>query len=50
VSKRADLLVARRHPFGVRAQIAPDVQPIYSGYYIWRGTPNEADLASETLA
>lgn len=34
---------------GVRAQIAPDVQPIYSGYYIWRGAPNEADLAPQTL-
>jgi len=33
----------------VRAQVAPDVQPIYSGYYIWRGTPNEADLAADTL-
>ena len=29
----------------VRAQMAPEVQPIYSGYYIWRGAPNEADLA-----
>ena len=27
-----------------------EVQPIYSGYYIWRGAPNEADLAPETLA
>jgi 2-polyprenyl-6-methoxyphenol hydroxylase-like FAD-dependent oxidoreductase len=35
---------------GVRAQVAPDVQPIYSGYYIWRGAPNEADLSPETLA
>ena len=34
---------------GVRAQVAPQVQPIYSGYYIWRGAPNEADLAPETL-
>jgi 2-polyprenyl-6-methoxyphenol hydroxylase-like FAD-dependent oxidoreductase len=33
----------------VRAQVAPQVQPIYSGYYIWRGAPNEADLAPETL-
>ena len=33
----------------VRAQVAPDVQPIYSGYYIWRGAPNEADLAPQTL-
>jgi 2-polyprenyl-6-methoxyphenol hydroxylase-like FAD-dependent oxidoreductase len=29
----------------VRAQIMPDVQPIYAGYYIWRGTANEADLS-----
>jgi 2-polyprenyl-6-methoxyphenol hydroxylase-like FAD-dependent oxidoreductase len=34
---------------GVRAQVAPEVQPIYAGYYIWRGTPNEADLTSGTL-
>jgi 2-polyprenyl-6-methoxyphenol hydroxylase-like FAD-dependent oxidoreductase len=34
---------------GVRALVAPQVQPIYSGYYIWRGAPNEADLAPETL-
>jgi len=33
----------------VRAQVAPEAQPIYSGYYIWRGAPNEADLAAETL-
>ena len=33
---------------GVRAQVAPQIQPIYSGYYIWRGAPNEADLAAET--
>jgi len=33
----------------VRAQMAPDVQPIYAGYYIWRGAPNEADLEPETL-
>src|SRR5579864_8757837 len=34
----------------VRAQMAPEVQPIYAGYYIWRGAPNEADLAPDTLA
>ena len=34
---------------GVRAQVAPDLQPIYAGYYIWRGAPNEADLAPQTL-
>ena len=33
----------------VRAQMAPDVQPVYAGYYIWRGSPNEADLAPKTL-
>ncbi len=32
----------------VRAQMAPEIQPIYAGYYIWRGAPNEADLAPET--
>ena len=35
---------------GVRAQVAPEVQPIYSGYFSWRGTANEADLAPETHA
>ena len=25
------------------------MQPIYSGYYIWRGAPNESDLSPETL-
>jgi 2-polyprenyl-6-methoxyphenol hydroxylase-like FAD-dependent oxidoreductase len=34
----------------VRAQVAPEVQPIYAGYYIWRGAPDEADLAPSTLA
>jgi 2-polyprenyl-6-methoxyphenol hydroxylase-like FAD-dependent oxidoreductase len=33
----------------VRAGLAPDLQPIYAGYYIWRGAPNEADLAPQTL-
>ena len=35
---------------GVRAAIQPDVQPIYAGYYIWRGAPNEADLSPRALA
>jgi len=34
---------------GVRAAILPDVQPIYAGYYIWRGAPNEADLSRRAL-
>jgi 2-polyprenyl-6-methoxyphenol hydroxylase-like FAD-dependent oxidoreductase len=29
--------------------MAPEVQPIYAGYYIWRGAPNEADLSPKTL-
>ncbi len=33
----------------VRSQVAPELQPIYAGYFIWRGAPNEADLAPETL-
>jgi 2-polyprenyl-6-methoxyphenol hydroxylase-like FAD-dependent oxidoreductase len=33
----------------VRAQLAPDVRPSYAGYYIWRGAPNESDLAPQTL-
>jgi 2-polyprenyl-6-methoxyphenol hydroxylase-like FAD-dependent oxidoreductase len=33
----------------VRGQMAPEVQPIYAGYYIWRGAPNEADLSPKML-
>ena len=33
----------------VRGQIMPQVQPIYAGYYIWRGTANEADLSPRAL-
>src|SRR5262249_45372914 len=41
----ADLLVgADGIRSSVRAQVAPEIQPIYSGYYIWRGAPKEADL------
>jgi 2-polyprenyl-6-methoxyphenol hydroxylase-like FAD-dependent oxidoreductase len=32
----------------VRAQVAPELQPVYAGYYIWRGTPHEADLSEQT--
>jgi 2-polyprenyl-6-methoxyphenol hydroxylase-like FAD-dependent oxidoreductase len=34
----------------VRAAVAPEVQPLYAGYYIWRGAAKEADLAAATLA
>jgi 2-polyprenyl-6-methoxyphenol hydroxylase-like FAD-dependent oxidoreductase len=48
-SERADILIGGDGiRSSVRAQVAPAVQPIYSGYYIWRGTPNEADLRPET--
>ena len=48
-SERADLLVAcDGFRSSVRGQLAPEVQPIYSGYYIWRGAPNESDLSPET--
>ena len=33
----------------VRGQVAPELQPNYAGYYIWRGAPNEADLSPQTL-
>jgi 2-polyprenyl-6-methoxyphenol hydroxylase-like FAD-dependent oxidoreductase len=49
--EHADLLVGGDgFRSGVRAQVAPQVQPIYAGYYVWRGTPNEADLAPQTRA
>jgi 2-polyprenyl-6-methoxyphenol hydroxylase-like FAD-dependent oxidoreductase len=32
----------------VRAQLAPQVQPSYAGYYIWRGAPDEGELSLET--
>ena len=49
--EEADLLVGGDGiRSGVRAQIAPQVQPIYSGYYIWRGAPNESDLSADTRA
>ena len=48
-SERADLLVAcDGFRSSVRSQVAPDVQPVYSGYYLWRGAPNESDLSPET--
>ena len=48
-SERADLLIGGDGIRStVRAQLAPDVQPVYAGYYVWRGTPNEGDLRPET--
>jgi 2-polyprenyl-6-methoxyphenol hydroxylase-like FAD-dependent oxidoreductase len=47
--EKADLLIGGDGiRSSVRAQVAPDVHPIYAGYYIWRGAPNEADLSPET--
>jgi 2-polyprenyl-6-methoxyphenol hydroxylase-like FAD-dependent oxidoreductase len=48
--ERADILVGGDGiRSSVRGQMAPEVQPIYAGYYIWRGAPNEAELAPQTL-
>ncbi len=47
--EQADLLVGGDGiRSSVRAQVAPQAQPIYAGYYIWRGAPNEADLSPAT--
>jgi len=49
--ERADLLIgADGIRSSVREQVASKVQPIYSGYYIWRGAPDEAELGQETRA
>lgn len=34
---------------GVRAQVAPEVQPEYAGYIAWRGVCDEACLSQHTL-
>lgn len=48
-SECADLLVGcDGFRSTVRGLLAPNVQPVYSGYYIWRGAPNESDLSLET--
>jgi 2-polyprenyl-6-methoxyphenol hydroxylase-like FAD-dependent oxidoreductase len=47
--EQADLLIGGDGiRSSVRAQVAPEAQPIYAGYYIWRGAPNEADLSPAT--
>ncbi len=49
--ERADVLIGGDGiRSSVRAEVAPAAQPIYAGYYIWRGAPNEADLAPTTRA
>ena len=48
-SERADLVVGcDGFRSSVRGSLAPEVQPNYSGYYIWRGAPNESELSPET--
>ena len=48
-SERADLLVGcDGFRSSVRGCLAPEAQPIYSGYFIWRGAPNESDLSPQT--
>lgn len=49
-TEQADILIGSDGVrSSVRGQLAPQVQPIYAGYYIWRGAPNEANLDAETL-
>jgi 2-polyprenyl-6-methoxyphenol hydroxylase-like FAD-dependent oxidoreductase len=51
LTRRADVLIGCDGiRSGVRAVVAPQVQPLYAGYYIWRGTASEADLAPATRA
>jgi 2-polyprenyl-6-methoxyphenol hydroxylase-like FAD-dependent oxidoreductase len=48
-SERADLLIGcDGFRSSVRNYLAPEVQPIYSGYFIWRGAPDESDLSPQT--
>jgi 2-polyprenyl-6-methoxyphenol hydroxylase-like FAD-dependent oxidoreductase len=46
---RADLLIAADGiRSGLRAQLAPAVQPVYAGYVAWRGVCDEASLSRLT--
>ena len=46
----ADLLIASDGiRSGVRAQLAPEIQPEYAGYIAWRGVCDEACLSNYTL-
>jgi 2-polyprenyl-6-methoxyphenol hydroxylase-like FAD-dependent oxidoreductase len=46
---RAELLIACDGiRSGVRAQLAPQVQPLYAGYVAWRGVCEEASLSRRT--
>ena len=48
-TERADLLVdCDGFRSSVRGHLAPEVQPNYCGYFIWRGAANESDLSPET--
>ncbi|MDZ4136742.1 MAG: FAD-dependent monooxygenase, partial [Paracoccaceae bacterium] len=48
---QADLLVgADGFRSAVRAQILPKVQPIYSGYVVWRALAHESDLSDAVRA
>ncbi|QFS82814.1 6-hydroxynicotinate 3-monooxygenase precursor [Roseivivax sp. THAF40] len=44
-TERADVLIGTDgFRSVVRGQIAPEVQPVYAGYVVWRALANEADL------
>lgn len=49
--EEGDLLIGADGIYStVRAQLAPDVQPVYAGYIAWRGMVDEADLSEATRA
>jgi 2-polyprenyl-6-methoxyphenol hydroxylase-like FAD-dependent oxidoreductase len=48
---KGDILVgADGFRSAIRGIVAPEIQPIYSGYVIWRAVIDEADLDPETHA
>lgn len=48
---RADLLIgADGFRSAVRARMLPEIEPVYSGYVVWRALANEADLDGDMRA
>lgn len=50
-SYRADLLIgADGFRSAVRARMLPEIQPVYSGYLVWRALANESELDADLRA